>query len=387
MNDFESKINDIKDLKENILTDTILYNQLPFSSDNPDSHKEFIINRLHEMDVPKIERDDVGNIMVEYFHSPSLTKKSVLVMVPMNLKKISRVDRLIQLDKDKMHGRGIIDNSLKVTAFLNLIDFLFKYKIEFKYNIIFLFLDFSNIEENFKTLNYFLSNCNEDIVFALDIDSISLGDIGYKSLGKYLYKIWVKTKPIDLINICDCPNKLSAMDILTEIGARLKSIGWPEKSCTFINIIDIKSKSKVEAVPSEGVMKLELLSRKSQYLEYENQILTSTINKMSRELDTKIQLELVGHSSANYFMANHPFIDEIIKIHKQYSIESSLKVIRDEAAVLLQKNIPTVSLGIAEGQIKIDDEYITKDSIIVGIKQVLKVLKKGISFFEKKEEE
>ncbi len=366
---------------DNILTDAIMYNQIPISSESTDSQKEFILNRLKEYNVPKIDRDDAGNIIVDYFQSEELEKKSVLILTPIKYKKLSRHERFVRLDKDKAYGKGLIENSLKVSVMLNIINYLFNEKHDLRYNITFLFTDISNIEQNFESLNHYIDNTDSDVMFAIDIDSTSLGDIGFKSLGKYRYKIKVKTEQIDLINICEAPNKLSAMDILTEIGARLKIIGWPEESCTFINIIDISSDSKEEVISDEGVMKLELLSRKSQYLEYENQILNSTIKKLSKELRTDIDLDLIGYSPANYFMEKSKLIDEIIEIHEKLGIKSKFRVIRDEAAVLLQKNIPTVSIGITNGKLTVNEEYIEKKPISKGLIQLFMVIDRGTNLF------
>ncbi|TYB32124.1 MAG: hypothetical protein FXF47_00645 [Candidatus Mcinerneyibacterium aminivorans] len=377
----------LKQYSENILTDAIMYNQIPISSESTDSQKEFIINRLNEYEVPKIERDEAGNIFVEYFQSKNLAKDTILILTPIKYKKISRHERFVRLDSSKAYGKGLIENSLKVSVILNLINYLFNENHNLNYNITFLFTDISDIEQNFRSLNYYLENTDSNILFAIDIDSTSLGDIGSKSLGKYRYKIKVKTEQIDLINICEAPNKLSAMDILTEIGARLKIIGWPEESCTFINIIDISSDSKEEVISDEGVMKIELLSRKSQYLEYENQILNSTVKKLSRELNTDIDLELIGYSPANYIMEKSPLIDIILEVHEELDIKSKFRVIRDEAAVLLQTDIPTVSLGITNGKLTVNEEYIEKEPITKGIIQLFLIIEKGANYFKKKEED
>lgn len=368
---------------ENILTDAIMYNQIPISSKSTDSQKEFILNRLHEYNVPKIESDQAGNIIVDYFKSKDIEKDTILILTPIKYKKLSRHERFVKLEKNRAYGKGIIENSLKVSVTLNLINYLFNEKHDLDYNITFLFTDISDIEQNFKSINHYIEKTDNNILFAIDIDSTSLGDIGSKSLGKYRYKIKVKTEQIDLINICEAPNKLSAMDILTEIGARLKIIGWPEQSCTFINIINISSDSKEEFISDEGMMKLELLSRKSQYLEYENQILNSTVKKLSKELQIDIDLELIGYSPANYIMEESPLIDLILEIHEELDIQSKFRVIRDEAAVLLQQNIPTVSLGITNGKLTVDKEYIDKNPIIKGLIQIFLLIEKGTDFYKR----
>src|SRR6056297_3723647 len=113
---------------DNILTDAIMYNQIPISSESTDSQKEFILNRLREYNVPKIDRDEAGNIIVDYFQSEDLEKKSVLILTPIKYKKLYRHERFVRLDKDKAYGKGLIENSLKVSVMLNIISYLFNEK-------------------------------------------------------------------------------------------------------------------------------------------------------------------------------------------------------------------------------------------------------------------
>ncbi len=364
----------IPGIRDSVLSDAIMYNQLPVGKTKISAEIEYITGKLDQRGISSYEITHDGSIILNINNSSTQqVNRSILVFVQTGQSKFSISDRFIELKDDRAYGAGIADNSLAVSALLNLGEIIIKSGIETTCNLVFLFAGSSG-ENISPSLSRYIVDNRHHVSFGLEINGIHLGSIGYRSIGEYSFDIIAKT---DVVELSDKPAQidvLSAMDVLTELASRLKSIGWPETGGVFINIANIWSNTKSRKIPNEAIMRVELYSSDNDHMEFARQVLTYTVSKLSRELRTHIGIKEAGHVPPNSMMENHPLLTNILKIHQALHIRSKLRIINDEATVLFSQGIPALSLGITTGDISVENEYIDIGNINRGLKQVIYTL-------------
>ena len=373
-NNLRALLGRVPGMRDSILSDAVIYNQLSFGKRTVPAEVEFITSKLDQRDVGSYRVTEQNNIIVSGSLSDTIDDKSLLVFVQMGNGRFSTADRFIETDGERAYGSGVAESALAVSALLNVADMLAGSGLMTEHRLAFLFAAPPDSSERFTALEHFINNNGDRIHFALELNGIGLGSIGYRSVGEYTFDIISRTT---LMDITDNPAQIdvvSAMDVLTELASRLKSIGWPSRSGVFINIANIRSNAKLRKIPNEAIMRLELISSDNEHMEFAKELLTHTVSKLSRELRTHIGVREIAHVPSNIMMENNPMLSQILSIHKALHLKSKLTLINDEAAYLLSRDIPALSLGITTGEVSVDKEYIDIAPVNTGVRQLFYVL-------------
>jgi acetylornithine deacetylase/succinyl-diaminopimelate desuccinylase-like protein len=361
-------------LRDSILSDAIIFNQTAYEARGRQQELEFITHKLEELGVDDYEVDDTGNISVHLNASRDIIEKSLLLFVQLHRNKFSIADRFIELSSQKAYGAGIAESALASAVLLNLLHLLKKENVFLGMNILFLFSPPPELEGRFLALENFVEKNRHHIAAALEINGISLGEIGYRSVGEYTLDIRSKTPLMEWSDPIKQVDAVSAMDVLTELASRLKSIGWPGKSGVFINISNLTSNMKLHKIPNKAMMRLDIMAHDNRNLEFAKNVVDATVAKLSKELRTDIEVKDVVHIPSNTMMENHPFLQKVIEIQKANNVKTKLELINDEATILLSRGIPALSLGMTKGEVALEEEYIEIKPLVTGLKILLSVI-------------
>ncbi|PNR93328.1 hypothetical protein HWHPT5561_00180 [Petrotoga sp. HWH.PT.55.6.1] len=343
--------------EDELLTNTILYNQLPLK--NPNEQKNFLINRLKEMNLPNIREDDEGNVYVSFVNDD--TSSTALIFTTVDEIRDPLIERFARVLKGKIEGLKIVSSSLNVAALLTMIKFLHSEKVDLRKNVIFLFLNQAR-KNKFLSLGEFLQENMKSLDYAIKVNGINLGDLGHRSLGKYVYKLKFYSRD----SIHKTSKSPSTLEILYRITSNLKENADMEGTSASILKLD-KFEDNTEVI-------LEIKSEGDQDLETISENLRSTVTELAERYNLKIKLNLLSYIPTTFIPKDHPLIEQIRDVHNHLKIKTKLVPLDKDEALIIKSGIPAVSLGIAKGEILDGIEYFERDGVMKGLNQILMVV-------------
>ncbi len=369
--DIDFLLKKLEDYKSRVISDAILFNQIPTPSYHEELRSEFIVNRLREFGISKIDVDQAGNVIVK-FPGDIAREEAVLLFTHLDNYNYSPEQRIVTVDTKRAYGMGIGDNSLGVSSLLVLAEFFNKYSVSFKHNVILLFTAGSRPEKDFPGIKFFLQNLDFKITYAIEINGVSVNKIGHKAVGKYQYQVTLKTKGGNAWKNSD---QSSAIEYLSRLNARLHYIGWPPYPKTRINVFRLYGRSEPNTLISEAIMDLEIMSEDDEFLEFAKKIFFGTINKSFDSLHADINIRQISFIPPGEIPKYHFLVKTALDIHEKLGIKSELDLIKDESSILLSYGIPVISLGITTGERSLlDTEYVDLEPINNGLKQIFMVI-------------
>ena len=364
----------LEELRDSILSDAIMFNQFTYETRAKQPEQEYITRKLEELNIDDYEVDEAGNVFVQLNTTRDLADKSLLLFVQVHHNKFSIADRFIELSSERAFGAGIAESALAASVLINLLHLLKNEAPPPEVNVIFLFSPAPEFEGRFSALESFVERYQHNLAAAVEVNGITLGEIGYRSVGEYTLDIRSRTPLMEWNDTIKQVDAVSAMDVLTELASRLKNIGWPAKSGVFINIANLTSNMKLHKIPNKAMMRLDIMAHDNSYLDFAKNVVEATVAKLSKELKTRIEVKEVMHIPSNIMMENHPFLQKAIETFKVNNIRTKLALINDEATVLLSRGIPCLSTGVTRGEVALEEEYIEITPIAAGLKALVSLI-------------
>ena len=366
-----------------ILSDAMLFNEIPAATEAESLRGEFILRKLHEFGIYEPYQDEMGNIAV-IFPASRFTDKYVLLYTDIGTEQYSSLESLVHLTETRAKGMGITDESLGVAALLNFTEHIQTNSYEYPQNVICLFTNLSNEAGEFKALEYFLKTFPGSISFALYVSSIQQGNFEPQPLGHSKLSVRIYTPEQDVLNHSE---KSSAITVLSHIAFQLGSIQWDKESKTALNIARIDAGIGFGYYPSEGMLDLELFSLNASILEMMKNTVTATIEKITQEMGAKAEITLLSHVPPGNPELNSVLLGTLKEVYKRLKIQQCSISIPTKTTFLHSFNIPAITLGITRGKKGKQDEYIEIEPIEVGFQQLHLFLELGIEAVELNETE
>ncbi len=366
-----------------ILSDAMLFNEIPSATEPESLRGEFILNRLHGFGIYEPYQDEKGNIAA-IFPASRFTDKYVLLYTDIGTEQYSPLESLVHLSETKAKGMGISDESLGVAALLNFAEQMQTTSREYPQNVICLFTNLSEEAGEFKTLEYFLKNFPGVISFAIYISSIHLGNFEPQPLGHCKLSVRIFTPEQDVLNRSD---KSSSVTVLSHVAFQLGNIQWDRESKTALNIARIDAGIGFGYYPNEGMLDLEMFSLNGSILEMMKNTVTATIEKIVQEMGARAEIKLLSHVPPGNPELNSVLLRTLKEVFKRLKIEEYSISIPTKTAFLHSFNIPAITLGITRGKKGKQDEYIEIEPIETGFQQINLFLEQGIEAVELNEAE
>jgi tripeptide aminopeptidase len=357
-----------------IISDAILYNEVPSPTEGEERRVNFITSRLADFGISNVSTDEAGNVRVLISGSKP-TDEYVLLFAEIENDDYSPLDSLVRLTADRATGSGIADNSIGVASLLVLAEYLQNQSIRYDTNLVLLFTRLASQDEEFAGLRRFLSDWDGRIAFAVYVTGIQLGNIETNPLGHYKLTVTVNTGEREIM---DKSPGASAVSVLSNIAFQLGSIKWDSENNTTLNVARIVAGVGYGFFPSEGFLELEIYSGDTHVLDMAKKAAEATMEKFALETGAKIDVAVnsfipVGNPEINSFLT-----ESLKKIHGMLKIKSNFVSVPDKTAIINSFGVPAVSIGITRGKKRLAEEYVELASIETGFRQLLLLLEKSI---------
>lgn len=357
-------------LRERILADAVMIGEIPSPTFEEEKLVDFLCNRFTEEGLDRITRDEVQNATAIL---PGTTgKHNILVAAHTDKVWARAVDHTITVTADRIIGPGIADNALGVAAITTLPSLLKGLGKELRSNLILLGTSRSMGRGDLAGLRFFTENTKLKICAGVCVEGVQLGRLSYASLGMNRCEIQVTT-PEE--HHWESWSLSGAIITLNQIVQGILAIRTPEVPKTSIILGSINSGTSYNVPPTRAVLRLEVRSEEPGMVATIHEQIEEIIERCQAENRVNARIEVIARRRPGTIGFDHGFVRATRNIMKTLDIEPKMAPSTSELSVLLERNIPSMTLGLTEGDNKHQvDETIRIAPMFSGLAQLIAVL-------------
>lgn len=357
-------------LRERVLADAVMIGEIPSPTYGEEKVVQFLCNRFTEEDLDQISTDEVQNAtgVISGTHG----RHNLLVAAHTDRVWNASVDHSITVTADRLIGPGIADNALGVAALTTLPAILKTLDIKLKANLILLGSSRSMGRGDLEGLRFFCDNSKRPISAGVCLEGVQLGRLSYSSLGMNRCEIQVTT-PEE--HHWESWSLSGAIISLNQIVQGILAIRTPELPKTSIILGSISAGSSFNVPPTRATLRFEVRSEEPGMVTQIREQIEEVVEQCVSENRINAQLEVIARRRPGSIGFDHPTVRATRQIMKQLGIEPQVAPSTSELSVLLERDIPCLTLGISEGDNKHQvDETVRIAPIFSGLAQLVAVL-------------
>ena len=313
------------------------------------------------------EIDEISNV---YTRRGNRGGKVIMLLAHTDTVFPAGTDMSVRREGDRIYGPSIGDNSVNVSAIINLFDLLDELKIETTVDLI----ATANVGEeglgNLRGARAAVERYRDQLGAVLVIDGRQ-GDVLNQGVGSKRWRLTVTGPGGHSFGAFGLP---SAIHGLGRIIAAIADLTVPSEPKTTYNVGTIEGGTSINTIAasasalidmrSVGVAELDVLS---------DQVKTIIETKAGEGLETHI--EVVGERPAGGREPNDPLIQKAMEVLRDLGFTPELRAGSTDANIPFSQNIPAVCIGVATGEgAHTIHEYIEVSSIGDGLAQVLRLV-------------
>lgn len=362
----------LRHLREILFANVVMAGEIPAPTGYERRITRFLSDRFTECGLDNISLDQAGNVAGVI--SGKTGRRNLLVAAHVDKIWAESEDHTVSVGVGVMGGRGLADNSLGVAVLATLPLILEELGIELDANLVLLGTTRSFGRGDLRGMRFFLENSAWEIDSALCLEGIDLGRLSFSSLGMARGEIVVElARPHDEETSNEAASGVIAT--LSElIGAMLEinRRGCPD---TRILIGSIESGSGYSVPPGRGLVRFEIRSLEADRVAEAEEELVQLVGRFSGREGTKVGIEIIARRSPGNLGIDHPLVREAGGILKILGVESRIEPSVSELAALLDRRIPSLTLGLTKGENRHSpEESILLDPIFDGLAQLVSML-------------
>lgn len=357
-------------LRERILADAVMVGEIPSPTFEEEKVVQFICNRFTEEGLDQISIDEVKN--ATGFLPGKEGKQNILVAAHTDRIWQTAIDHTVTVTSETLIGPGIADNALGVSALTTLPTLLKVLGIELKANLILLGASRSMGRGDLGGLRFFTENAKLPIGAAVCVEGIQLGRLSYSSLGMNRCEIQVVTPEEHHWESWSLSGAITA---LNQIVQGILAIETPEVPKTSIILGSINSGTSFNLPPTQAALRFEVRSEEPGMVTRIREQIEEILEQLIAEEGIQATMEIIARRRPGSIGFSHPLVRSARSILKALDIQPQVAPSTSELSVLLEKDIPSLTLGLTEGDNKHKlDETIRIQPMFSGLAQLIAML-------------
>jgi di/tripeptidase len=357
-------------MRERVLADAVMIGEIPSPTFHEEAVVQFICNRFTEESLDQISTDEVQNATGLLPGTDG--KRNILVAAHIDRIWNASIDHSMTVTADRMIGPGIADNALGVASLTTLPSLLKALDINLQANLILLGASRSLGRGDLEGLRFFTDNTKRPIGAGVCVEGVQLGRLSYSSLGMNRCEILVNTQEE---HHWESWSLSGAIISLNKIVQRILAIRTPEVPKTSIIMGSINAGWSFNVPPTRATLRFEVRSEEPGMVTAIREQIEEIIEECVAENRIHANLEVIASRRPGSIGFDHPFVRSTRRIMKRLGMEPLVAPSTSELSVLLEKDIPSLTLGITEGDNKHQiDETIKIAPVFSGLAQLIAVL-------------
>ncbi|MEX0325082.1 MAG: M28 family peptidase [Puniceicoccaceae bacterium] len=360
----------LESLREQVLADAVMIGEIPAPTFKEDRLVNFLSDRFTEEGLDQVTVDEVHNVTAIL---PGKTgEKNILVAAHIDRVWDSSIDHTITVTADSLIGPGIADNALGVASLPMLPVMLQTLGIEMDANLILLGASRSLGRGDLEGLRFFTDNVPMTIGAGVCVEGVQLGRLSYSSLGMNRCEINVSTPEEQH---WESWSLSGAIITLNKIVQQILAIKIPTVPKTSIILGSIFSGSSFNVPSTRATLRFEVRSEEPGMVAGIREEIEELIEMAIAEQRVDVSLEVLARRKPGSIGFDHPFVKAARDILRGLDIDPLVAPSISELSVLIEKGIPSMTLGLTNGDRKHQlDESVQIAPVFKGLAQLVAVL-------------
>jgi acetylornithine deacetylase/succinyl-diaminopimelate desuccinylase-like protein len=380
MNDFLKKLPDlieeIKSLKDIIITNIVLIGQTPAPTFKEKRRAKVFMDRLAEFQVDECTTDGYRNPMGIIRGKSSGTKPPIFVLAHLDTFYQSFDKDLVfnyTIKQDAITGPGILDNSVGVGVMASL-PLIFKaLNLQFESDIVLAGTIQSLGKGNLRGVRHLLKTWPTPIRGGICIEGIELGRLNYYSDGMIRAEIECSISKEKGIFQKFTPN---AILILNEVINEILNLRLAQRPRSRIVIGKISGGANHGKIAYDGTLGFEIRSDSYKMVKKIYSDIKDIVEGIDHENEVDLNLKTISNLRSARLKFNHPLVKSAAAVLETLGIKPISKSTESALSIFLSHKIPTLTLGITHGvNYYMDNATMEIEPMFKGIAQIIGVLK------------
>jgi tripeptide aminopeptidase len=362
----------LRHLREILFANVVLAGEIAAPTGGERRITRFLSDRFTESGLANISLDQAGNVAGVL---PGRSgARHLLVAAHVDKVWAETDDHTVSVGVGRMSGRGLADNSLGVAVLATLPLILDELGIELDSNLILLGTTRSFGRGDLGGMRFFLGNSERPIDAALCLEGIELGRLSYSSLGMARGEIEVSVSG-PATDERDEDSGVQVVAVLTGLVRRLLAIHDREHPRASVLVRSIECGSGDGVPPRGGRICFEIRSRESSRVAAVEEEIAALVAEADRNEELGVRGEMVARRSPGDLGATHPLVAKAREILGLLGIGTHVVPSVSELALLLERGIPSLTVGITRGENRHSPaESIRLEPIFDGLAQIVALL-------------
>jgi di/tripeptidase len=360
----------LQPLREILLANALMIGEIPAPTYSEVERITFLSNRFTEDGLQNISIDEAGNGMA--IVPGTKGENNILVCAHADTVFNQKVDHAMSVGPDSIQGPGISDNSLGLAAIVTLPEILKRLNLQFEDNLILMGCSRSLGHGDLGGIRFFLENNKLPIRAGICVEGVQLGRLSYASIGMLRGEINVNVPTeYDWTKF----GASGSVVLLTKVVQRIMEIPIASEPKTRILFGSINAGTSFGTQPTSANLRFEIRSEQVGMVSNLKQEIEDIIDEIANASDTELELSVIAQRAPAGLAYGHPMVRTMRQIINALDIKPHVEPSVGELSGLINKGIPSVTLGLTKGKYKNEfKESIEIQPIFDGLSQLVALL-------------
>lgn len=361
---------EIRKFKELILSNLVMFAEIPAPTFREDRRLEFLVNRFTQSQLINCSTDEMGNGLG--ILPGEQEDRNILISAHMDSVHDESVDHTCSVQPDYVAAPGVGDNALGLAAIASLPDIINALDIKLQSNLILMGSSRSLGRGNTEGMRFFLRNSKLPICAGLCVEGIQLGRLSYSSLGMTRCEVsYSIPEDFDWTRF----GAAGSISTMNEYINKVMAIPLPSRPKTSIVFNSIEGGKSLEDVAGSAILRLEINSEDGEMVKALRGKIKDIAAEVAAETGETVNVEIISQTDAGGLEYSHPLVSTVRAVMAQLNIKPWIKPSTGELAAFTALGIPALTLGISRGESKGSlAEVVEIAPIYTGIAQLLGII-------------
>jgi tripeptide aminopeptidase len=365
-------VDQIKSLKEIIITNIVLIGQTPAPTFKEKKRSKLFMERLAEFNVDEITTDGYRN-PIGIIRGTEASKPPIFVLAHMDTFYEGDQNLNYIIKENTITGAGILDNSVSVGVIASLPAIFTKMNLKFESDIVLAGTIQSIGKGNLRGVRHLLKTWPTPIRGGICVEGIELGRLNYYSDGMIRGEIECSISDERNLQNDYTPN---AIIILNEVINEIMNLKTSQRPRSRIVIGKISGGANHGKIAPEANLGFEIRSDSYKIVKKLYGEIRDVVEGISHENQVSLNLKTISNLKASRLKYNHPLVKYSAAVIEALGIKPISKPTESSLAIFLSHNIPAITLGITYGENRyLENATMEIEPMYKGIAQVIGVLK------------
>jgi acetylornithine deacetylase/succinyl-diaminopimelate desuccinylase-like protein len=365
-------VDEIKSLKEIIITNIVLIGQTPAPTFKEKKRSKIFRERLAEFQVDEVTTDGYRN-PIGIVRGADSSKPPIFVLA--HLDTFYEGDQTLNytIKENTITGAGILDNSIGVGVIASLPLIFKKLDLQFESDIVLAGTIQSLGKGNLRGVRHLLKTWPTPIRGGICVEGIELGRLNYYSDGMIRGEIACSISDERNLLTDYTPN---AIIILNEVINEIMNLKTSQRPRSRIVIGKMTGGANHGKIAPEANLGFEIRSDSYKIVKKLYGEIRDVVEGMSHENEVDLNIKTISNLRASRLKYNHPLVKHSAAVIEALGIKPVSRPTESALSIFLSHKIPAVTLGITYGENRyFENATMEIEPMYQGIAQIIGVLK------------